>query len=123
MKNFPSKGLIAPVELRKSEISAKELSACCDIEGQRVEFTKQSVDPQIAVAQGDLDQARAQAALKHSQLDALQVRAGMAGVLQLRCPWKSASACPPGPTSPAWLIPPGSRRRSKSLRPRRAMFP
>ncbi len=75
-------GLIAPVELKKSEISAKELAACCDIEGQRVEFTKQSVEPQIAVAQGDLDQARAQAALKHSQLDALQVRAGMAGVLQ-----------------------------------------
>jgi HlyD family secretion protein len=36
----------------------------------------------LAVAQGELDQAKAQAALRHSQLDALQVRAGMKGVLQ-----------------------------------------
>ena len=75
-------GLIAPVEFKKSQISAKELTACCEIERQRVDFTQQSVEPQMAVAQGELDQTRAQAALKHSQLDALQVRAGMAGVLQ-----------------------------------------
>ena len=70
------------MEFKKSQISAKELTACCEIERQRVDFTQQSVEPQMAVAQGELDQTRAQAALKHSQLDALQVRAGMAGVLQ-----------------------------------------
>ena len=75
-------GLIAPVELKKSQIAAKELTACCEIERQRVDFTRQSVEPQVAVAQGELDQAKAQAALRHAQLDALQVRAGMAGVLQ-----------------------------------------
>ncbi len=75
-------GLIAAVELKKSQISAKELTACCDIERQRVDFTQQAIEPQLAVAQGELDQARAQAALHHSQFDALQVRAGMTGVLQ-----------------------------------------
>ena len=45
-------------------------------------FTEQSVAPQMAVAQGIFDQAKEQAALRHSQLDALQVRAGMAGVLE-----------------------------------------
>ncbi len=81
-ERLSKQGLIAAVELKKSQISARELDACCDIERQRVEFTRQSVEPQLAVARGELDQAGAQAALKHSQLDALQVRAGMAGVLQ-----------------------------------------
>ena len=81
-ERLSKQGLIAQVELKKSQISAKELTACCEIERQRVDFTHQSVEPQLAVAQGELDQARAQAALKHSQLDALQVRAGMTGVLQ-----------------------------------------
>ena len=81
-ERLSKQGLIATVELKKSQIAAKELTACCEIEGQRVDFTRQSEEPQLAVAQGELDRAKAEAALKHSQLDALQVRAGMAGVLQ-----------------------------------------
>ena len=81
-EKLAKQGLIAEVELKKSQISAKELTTCCEIEGQRVEFTRQSIEPQMAVAQGELDQSKAEAALKHSQFDALQVRAGMAGVLQ-----------------------------------------
>ena len=81
-ERLSKQGLVAQVELKKSQITAKELTECCEIERQRVDFTRQSVEPQIAVAQGELDQAKAQAALKHSQLDALQVRAGMPGVLQ-----------------------------------------
>ena len=75
-------GLVAVVEYKKSQIAARELAACADIERQRVEFTRQAVEPQIAVAQGEVDGARATAALRHSELDALQVRAGMPGVLQ-----------------------------------------
>ncbi len=82
-EKLAEKGLIAEVELKKSRISAKELTDCCEIEGRRVNFTRQSIDPQLAVAQGELDGAKAQAALRHGQLDALQVRAGMTGVLQL----------------------------------------
>lgn len=81
-ERLAKKGLIADIELRKSQIAARELAACCDIEGQRVEFARQSVGPQLAVAQGELETARAAAALRRGQLDALQVRAGMAGVLQ-----------------------------------------
>jgi HlyD family secretion protein len=75
-------GLIAAVDLKKSEITAHQLNASYEIEKQRYEFTQESVKPQLAVAEGELDQAKAQAALKHSQIDALQVRAGMNGVLQ-----------------------------------------
>ncbi len=81
-ERLSKQGLIAQVELKKSQISAKELAACLDIERQRVDFTKQAIEPQIAVAQGDVDSARATAGLRHSQWDALQVQAGMAGVLQ-----------------------------------------
>ena len=81
-ERLSKEGLIATVELKKSQISAKELTTCCEIERQRVDFTQQAVEPQLAVAQSELDQARAQAVLLHGQLDALHVRAGMAGVLQ-----------------------------------------
>ena len=75
-------GLVAVVEYKKSQIVAKELAACLEIERQRVDFTRQAVEPQIAVAQGEVDGAKATATLRHGELDALQVRAGMAGVLQ-----------------------------------------
>ncbi len=75
-------GLISALEFQKSQINAKELSITCDIEQRRVEFTRQAIEPQLAVAEGELNQAKAQAALRRSQLDALQVRAGMTGVLQ-----------------------------------------
>ncbi len=81
-QKLSKQGLIAEVELRKSLITARELTATCDIERQRVDFTRQAIEPQLAVAQGEVDQAKEQAALRQSQLDALQVRAGMAGVLQ-----------------------------------------
>ena len=81
-ERLSKQGLIAEIELRKSRISYKELAACLEIERQRVDFTRQAIQPQIAVAQGDVDGARSTATLRHSQLDALQVRAGMTGVLQ-----------------------------------------
>ena len=75
-------GLIAPLELKKSRIAAKVLADSFEIEKQRVDFVRQSIAPQLAVAENDYNLAKAQAALRHSQLDALQVRAGMNGVLQ-----------------------------------------
>jgi HlyD family secretion protein len=58
------------------------LSANFEVEQRRYEFAKRSIEPRMAVAQTDLEQAKAQAELRHSQVDALQVRAGMNGVLQ-----------------------------------------
>ena len=90
-EKLSKQGLIAPVELKKSQIAAKELTACCDIERQRVDFNRQSVEPQLAVAQGELDQAKAQAALRHaSSTRSRCARAWRA--CSSRCRWKSASA-------------------------------
>ena len=81
-ERLAKEGLLATLDLKKSRIAARELAAFYEIEKQRFEFAKEAVQPQLAVAQGELDQAKAQATLRHSQLEALQVRAGMKGVLQ-----------------------------------------
>jgi HlyD family secretion protein len=81
-ERLAKRGLIASLDFKKAQIAATELAANFEVEKQRSEFAKQSMEPRLAVAQGDLDQAKAQALLHHSQVDALQVRAGMNGVLQ-----------------------------------------
>ena len=81
-ERLAKEGLIAALDLKKSRITAQERAAFYEIEKKRFEFAKEAVDPQLAVAHEELDQAKAQAALRHSQLNALQVRAGMKGVLQ-----------------------------------------
>jgi HlyD family secretion protein len=81
-ERLAKEGLIAALDLKKSRITAQQAAAFYEIEKKRFEFAKEAVEPQLAVAQEELDQAKAQAALRHSQLNALQVRAGMKGVLQ-----------------------------------------
>jgi RND family efflux transporter, MFP subunit len=81
-ERLAARGLIASLDFKKAQITATELAENFEVEKQRYDFAKQSMEPRLAVAQGDLDQAKAQAVLHHSQVEALQVRAGMNGVLQ-----------------------------------------
>jgi HlyD family secretion protein len=81
-ERLSKRGLIATLDFKKAQIAATELAANFEVEKQRYEFAKRSLEPRLAVAQGELDQVKAQALLRHSQVDALQVRAGMNGVLQ-----------------------------------------
>jgi HlyD family secretion protein len=81
-ERLSKRGLIATLDFKKAQIAATELAANFEVEKQRYEFAKRSLEPRLAVAQGELDQAKAQASLRHSQVDALRVRAGMDGVLQ-----------------------------------------
>ncbi len=118
-ERLSKQGLIAPVELKKSQIAAKELTACCDIERQRVDFTASPSSRRSPSRRANSTRPRRRPRCKHSQLDALQVRAGMAGVLQ-QVPVEVGQRVPPGRTSPASPIPPSSRRRSKFPKPRRA---
>ena len=52
------------------------------IEDKRLEFARNSIEPQLAAKQATVDQLTQQAKLKANQVEALHVRAGMAGVLQ-----------------------------------------
>lgn len=76
-------GLVSELDLRLSKVTAEQASTRNQIEQKRYAFAKDSVAPQVAVKEAEVDRLRAQAKLRHDELDALAVRAGMSGVLQL----------------------------------------
>jgi len=75
-------GLIASLDLQKAEITAQQLVAAFLVQQERTEFTQRSRAPRLALAQAELDNARAKAELRHEDVSALKVRASMPGVLQ-----------------------------------------
>jgi HlyD family secretion protein len=76
-------GLVSALELRRSKVAADDASTRYQIEQKRYAFTKESIAPQLAVKEAQVDQVRAQAVLRRDDADHLSVRAGMTGVLQL----------------------------------------
>lgn len=75
-------GLVSALELRRSKVAAEDASSRYEIEKKRYAFTKDSVAPQLAVKQAAVDRATAQAKLRRDDAAALNVLAGMSGVLQ-----------------------------------------
>ena len=75
-------GLVSPLELRLSRVTADESATRHAIEQKRFAFSKDSTSPQLAVKDAEVDRLRAQARLRREELMALSVRAGVAGVLQ-----------------------------------------
>jgi HlyD family secretion protein len=75
-------GLIADLQYRTSKVKAAELKNRDGIEEKRLEFARNSIEPQLAAKQATVDQLTQQAKLKANQVEALHVRAGMEGVLQ-----------------------------------------
>lgn len=76
-------GLDSDLNLQLSKVTAEQDETLNSIQQKRYTFAKDSTAPQIAVKQASVDQLRAQARLRHDEADALNVRAGMRGVLQL----------------------------------------
>ena len=76
-------GLVPSLTLRSSQVAADDAKTQYEIAQKRYDFAKESIAPQLAVQEATVDQARAQAKLRLDDADHLQVRAGMAGVLQL----------------------------------------
>jgi HlyD family secretion protein len=76
-------GLVSALELRRSKVAADDASTRYQIEQKRFAFTHESIAPQLAVKEAQVDQVRAQAKLRRDDADHLAVRAGMTGVLQL----------------------------------------
>ncbi|MFT3782280.1 MAG: HlyD family efflux transporter periplasmic adaptor subunit [Nibricoccus sp.] len=75
-------GLVSALELRRSKVAATDAASRFEIEQKRYAFTKDSIAPQLAVKQAAVDRASAQAKLRRDDAEALNVRAGMDGVLQ-----------------------------------------
>jgi HlyD family secretion protein len=76
-------GLVAELELKKSKVNAEQADTLNSIAQKRFSFAKDSVVPQLAVKQAEVDRLRDQARLKQAEAEALSVRAGMRGILQV----------------------------------------
>jgi HlyD family secretion protein len=76
-------GLDSELNLRLSKVTADQDETLNSIQQKRYAFAQDSIVPQIAVKQASVDQFRAQAKLRHAEADALDVRAGMHGVVKL----------------------------------------
>jgi HlyD family secretion protein len=71
------------MDLKIARLKEQELAARNQIEVERVETYKKAAVAQIAVQQARVDQLKAIEALRHKQMEALNVRAGIHGILEL----------------------------------------
>jgi len=90
-------GLIANLTLKLSRVNAEELANRSDIEQKRLSIGAEAVQAQLAVHQARVDQLRALYNLRHSEVEALRVRAGIEGVLQ-QLPLEVGQRVTPGTT-------------------------
>jgi HlyD family secretion protein len=81
-ESLKKNGLIADLAYKTSIIKRDELQNRDLIEQKRLEFARDSIEPQIAAKQATVDQLEASAKLKARDVEALHVKAGMTGVLQ-----------------------------------------
>jgi HlyD family secretion protein len=76
-------GLVSELDLKLKKVTAEQDETLNSIAQKRYAFAQDSVAPQLAVKQATVDTARAQAVLKKAEAEALNVRAGMSGILQV----------------------------------------
>jgi HlyD family secretion protein len=76
-------GLVSELNYKRSKLTAEEMEKRNKIEQQRVAVQAESAKARLTAQQAQVDQRRAQYELRKSQVDALKVRAGLDGVLQV----------------------------------------
>jgi HlyD family secretion protein len=96
-EDLVKKGLIADLTAKLSRVTADELANRNRIEGERLAMTTETTRSQLAAQQARVEQLRALARLKQSQVADLQVRAGTHGVLQ-QLPVEPGQRVTPGTT-------------------------
>lgn len=74
-------GLVSELELRLTQATAAEAATGNAIEQKRYAFSRESIKPQLAVQEAEVDRLRSVARLRLDELDALKVRSSMSGVL------------------------------------------
>lgn len=77
------KGLVSELDMKLSKVTAEQAEARNTIEQKRFAFARGGIAPQLAMKTAEVDRVRAQAKLRQDEFGALEVRAGMAGVLQV----------------------------------------
>src|SRR5690606_362106 len=74
--------IISAIELKRSELTAEQLKVRLDVEQERSVTLQKAVEAQLRAERARIEQLKNMLALRESQVEALKVRAGMAGVLQ-----------------------------------------
>jgi HlyD family secretion protein len=75
-------GLVPAITLKQCKAKAEELLSLLEIEQERLKISADAAAAQIAAQETKVAQLRGQRELKHQQVDALKIRAGVDGVLQ-----------------------------------------
>jgi HlyD family secretion protein len=76
-------GLIADLTRKLSDVAARELNNRNSIEQERLSIASEAVEAQLAVERALVEQRRAEARLRRSQVRALAISPGIAGMLQV----------------------------------------
>ncbi len=76
-------GIYSDVTAKLSKVKMEQLAIRAQLEGERTRIAADSAKARLAAQQAKIDEQKALYQLKKSQLDALHVRAGIDGVLQL----------------------------------------
>ncbi|MDQ5978327.1 MAG: HlyD family secretion protein [Verrucomicrobiota bacterium] len=74
-------GLVSPVQHKLSRVAAETARTRNEIEQKRFAFAKESIKPQLAVQEAEVERLASMSRLRNEELEALQVRATMVGVL------------------------------------------
>lgn len=74
-------GLVSELDLKLAQATAADGATSNTIEQKRYAFAQESIKPQLAVQEAEVDRLRSGARLRQEELEALKVRASMAGVL------------------------------------------
>lgn len=77
------KGIVSALQFRQSELRAEQLGVRLKIERERATMLQRNVEAQLDAARARLEQLENTLSLRERQAAALQVRAGMQGVLQV----------------------------------------
>jgi multidrug resistance efflux pump len=80
-KSLDDLGVISGLQYSDSKGKADSLVTQEQLGNQKIEINQKAIETQLAVQRAKVDQARALAQLKQHDVDALTVRAGIAGVL------------------------------------------
>jgi HlyD family secretion protein len=75
--------LVSALVLKQSQVDAEQLAVRNEIALKQLASASESMKARLAVQESEVSQARAVLMLKRQQVDAMKVRAGFAGVLQL----------------------------------------
>jgi HlyD family secretion protein len=81
-KELAKDGLIADLILKKSQVTAQELASKVETEKKKIDGMAKSAEARVGAQQARVDQLRVAYELRRKQLDELNVRAGVAGVVQ-----------------------------------------